>query len=307
MMKRVALLLCLVVVPFSAANAKDDSWFKSSKQWVQQLWQDDAKEWLERINFAVVNNNYSGVIVIAQGQKVESLAVEHTMHDGVESLYLKTLSGAPRELIKQGGKIKTNALPKQYQFNPSAITTQTTFSQFANAADNKFYRTSLSGKSRIAGRDTQVIDIEAKDFLRYSYRLWLDVETGLPLKVLTVDKNNNAIEQIAFAQITIAPASNTTKPKKVPAKKSLKNPYKDIKGFNLVAIESKGDSEHYLYSDGLVSVSLYVDPSKLKEQAQMSKDSVNGLILGNGSIRVVAIGKVPVLTLESFLMSTQNQ
>lgn len=305
-MKRVALLICLVVIPFSSVHGKDDSWFKSGKQWVQQLWQDDAQKWLERINFAVLNNNYSGVIVIAQGQKMESLAVEHKMQDGVESLHLKTLSGASRELFKQGGKVKTNALPKPYQLSATTVTSQTTFSQFANAADNKFYRVALSGMSRIAGRDTQIIDIKAKDGLRYSYRLWLDTESGLPLKVLTVDASNTVIEQIAFAQISITPVNNITEPKKIQTQKSLKNPYKEIKGFKLVAKERKGASEHYLYSDGLASVSLYVDPSKLKEKSQMSKDSVNGLILGNGSMRVVAIGKVPLITLESFLIATQN-
>lgn len=306
MMKRAALLICLVVTPFSLAHAKDDSWFRSSKQWVQQLWQNDAQDWLERINYAVLNNNYSGVIVIAQGQKMESLAVEHKMQNGVESLHMKTLSGAPRELLKQGGKIRTNALPKQYKLSPTAVTTQTTFSQFANAGENKVYRVSLAEKSRIADRDTQVVEIKAKDNLRYSYRLWLDIGTGLPLKVMTIDVNNNVIEQVAFTQITITPVEKVSMPEKVQRKDTLKNPYKDVKGFKLLAIESKATSQHYLYSDGLVSVSLYIDASKQKEQAQMSKDAVNGLILGNGSTRVVAVGKVPMLTLEEFLLATQK-
>lgn len=306
-MKRVALLIALFILPFSEVYAEDDSWFKSSKQWVQQLWQSDAQDWLERINYAVLNNNYSGVIVIAQGQKVESLAVEHKMHNGVESLHMKTLSGAPRELLKQGGRISTNALPKRYKLSSTAITTQTTFSQFASAGDNKIYRVSLAEKSRIADRDTQVVEIKAKDNLRYSYRLWLDTETGLPLKVMTVDGNNNAVEQIAFTQITITPVDKVSKPKVMKSKKALKNPYKDVNGFKLLAIENKIDSQHFLYSDGLVSVSLYIDSSKQKEQAQMSKDSVNGLVLGNGSKRIVVLGKVPMLTLEEFLLATQTQ
>jgi sigma-E factor negative regulatory protein RseB len=307
MMKRFALLIGLLVFPLSEAHAKDDSWFQSSKQWVQQLWQSDAQDWLEHINFAVLNNNYSGVIVVAQGQRMESLSVEHKMQNGVESLHMKTLSGTSRELLKQGGKIKINALPKQNKLSATAVTSQTTFSQFASAAENKSYRVSLAEMSRIAGRDTQVVDIKAKDNLRYSYRLWLDTETGLPLKVMTVDINNNTIEQVAFTQITITPVDKISKPENNQAKKALKNPYKDVKGFKLLAIEGRGGSEHYLYSDGLVGVSLYIDASKQKEQAQMSKDSVNGLILGNGRTRVVALGKVPMVTLEEFLLATQQQ
>ena len=100
MIKRSALLLCLVILPLSAAQAKDESWFGNSKQWAQKLWQNDEKNWLERINSAVLNHNYAGVIVIAQGSNIESLAVEHKMLNGKETLRLKTLSGLPRELLK---------------------------------------------------------------------------------------------------------------------------------------------------------------------------------------------------------------
>lgn len=306
MIKRSTLLLCLLLFPLSTVQAKDESWLENSKDWVLHLWQNDAKNWLERINFAVLNNNYSGVIVLVQGGKMESLAVDHKMLNGKETLRLKTLSGIPRELLKIGGQVKTNALPKQYQFSAAGVNNQGSLSQFANAADYKQYRVKLAEKSRIAGRITQVVDIHAVDDLRYSYRLWLDVETGLPLKVLTLDKNNNAVEQMAFTQISIEPVKNKTELVKTRPSKALNNPYKDVKGFKLMAKEIKGSSQHYLYSDGLANVSLYIDPSKVREQAQMKKDSVNGLILGNGVSRTVALGKVPMRTLELFLLSTQK-
>lgn len=307
MIKRSALLLCLVISPLSAAQAKDESWYGNSKQWVQKLWQNDERNWLERINSAVLNHNYSGVIVIAQGSNIESLAVEHKMLNGKETLRLKTLSGLPRELLKVGGQIKTNALPKQYQLSTSGASDQTALSQFARAWDNENYRVKLAETSRVAGRNTQVIDIKAHDDLRYSYRLWLDMETGLPLKVLTRDEKNNTVEQMAFTQISIEPVKIKTELVKTTPSKALNNPYKDVKGFKLMAKEIKGSSQHYLYSDGLVSVSLYIDPNKQREQTQMRKKSVNGLILGNGISRNVVIGKVPMRTLELFLLSTQKQ
>lgn len=307
MSKRAVFMVLLLVVPLSVAQAYDDSWFENSKQWVQQLWQNDAKNWLERIDSAVLNNNYSGVIVLVQGGKMESLAVDHKMLNGKETLRLKTLSGVPRELLKIGGQIKTNALPKQYQRYATGGSNQGSLSQFAHAADYKRYRVKLAEKSRIAGRNTQVVTIQAVDDLRYSYRLWLDQETGLPLKVLTLDENNQTVEQMAFTQISIEPLKIKSEPATLKQSPALKNPFKEVKGFKLMAQEIKGNSQHYLYSDGLASVSLYIDPSKLKEQAQMKKDSVNGLILGNGVYRTVALGKVPIQTLELFLISTQNQ
>jgi hypothetical protein len=49
-----------------------------------------------------------------------------------------------------------------------------------------------------------------------------------------------------------------------------------------------------------------VEPSKQKEKAQMRRDGVNGLMMGDGSIRYVAMGKVPVATLEKILAQTHR-
>ena len=125
--------------------------------------------------------------------------------------------------------------------------------------------------------------------------------------MLTRDEKNNTIEQMAFTQINIEPVKIKTELVKIKPSKALNNPYKDVKGFKLMAKEIKGSSQHYLYSDGLVSVSLYIDPNKQREQTQMRKKSVNGLILGNGISRTVVIGKVPMRTLELLLLSTQKQ
>ena len=83
--------------------------------------------------------------------------------------------------------------------------------------------------------------------------------------------------------------------------KTLENPFKDVKGFKLIAKEKQGNSRHFLYSDGLSSVSLYVEPSTDLEKAQMKKNAVNGLVFGNGKTRYVVLGKVPFGTLERFL------
>ncbi len=307
MMKLRLIGLLFLALPFHHAHAEEKGWLENSKDWVQQLWRDDAKQWLERINFAVVNNNYKGVMVFAQGTSMESFSVDHQMNKGQETLRLKTLSGTPKELLKKGGQFQTNAQTntqtKHVQFSSKLAAEQTSFSQFANAAENKWYKVSLAEKSRVAERPVQVVDIKAQDKLRYSYRLWLDEQSGLPLRVVTLDENKAIVEQVVFTQIQISPSKQQEAPRTIPKQKALDNPYKDIKGFKLIAKDVKGNSQHFLYSDGLSSVSLYVEPSSLKQKAQMKKDAMNGLLLSNGTTRFVALGKVPSLTLEKFLSS----
>lgn len=297
-------LFMLLPVSQAHAYAEPKGWLENSKEWVQQLWRNDARQWLERIDSAVLNNNYKGVIVLAQGPSVESFSVDHRMNKGVETLRMRTLSGAPKELVKKGGRFQTDTQAKQGRFSLVAAPEQTTFSQFANAADNKWYTSSLGVKSRVAERPAQVIDIKAKDKWRYSYRLWLDEETGLPLRVVTLDERGSIVEQLVFTQIQISPAAYKSVPKQRNSMKSLENPFKDVKGFKLIAKEMQGNSRHFLYSDGLSSVSLYVEPSADLEKAQMKKAAVNGLVFGNGKTRYVVLGKVPFGTLERFLAAT---
>lgn len=294
----------LLLLPVTPAQADTGGWFENSKAWVQQLWRNDARQWLERIDLAVLNHNYKGIVVLVQGSSVESFAVDHRMTNGVETLRMRTLSGTPKELVKKGGQFQIDAKSGSGSQNMFTIKGQAAFSQFANAADNALYSTKLGGKGRVAERPVQIIDIKAEDNLRYNHRLWLDEETGLPLRVVTLDDRGRIIEQMVFTQIAVTNTGSQSKPKRTPAMKALKNPYDDVKGFKLIGVQSQGLSRHLLYSDGLTSVSMYIEPSTSLEKAQMKKDAVNGLVLGNGKTRHVVLGKVPFTTLERFLAAT---
>jgi sigma-E factor negative regulatory protein RseB len=294
----------LLFMPVTPAQAETGGWFENSKTWVQQLWRNDARQWLERIDSAVLNHNYKGIVVLVQGSAVESFAVDHRMTNGVETLRMRTLSGVPKELVKKGEQFQIDAQTGAGSQNMFSIKGQAAFSQFASAADNKSYSTKMGGKGRVAERPAQIIDIKAEDKLRYSHRLWLDEETGLPLRVVTLDDRGRIIEQMVFTQIAVTNTGSKSKQKRAPALKALDNPYEDVKGFRLIGVQSQGMSRHLLYSDGLTSVSLYIEPSTSMEKAQMKKDAVNGLMLGNGKTRHVVLGKVPFATLELFLAAT---
>lgn len=300
------LLVLLILAPSGVRAGENAGWLDSGKKWVQQFWSDDSGQWLDRINGAVSNHNYKGVLVLVQGDRINTLAVEHRMENGVENLRMRTLSGQPRELVKKGGKIQSANPEASVKPFPASASGQITFSHFASADGNKWYKIRLAEKARVAGRPTQVIEIRAEDAWRYSYRLWLDTETGLPLKVITLDERGFAVEQFMFTQIEITPVKSEGRVPKRRVPPALKSPFKEVKGFRVIASESRAGSAHYLFSDGLSSVSLYVEPSKLKEKAQMHRDGVNGLMLGDGSIRYVAMGKVPVATLEKILAQTQR-
>ena len=302
------LLLFAGLLPCAAASAADDdrSWLDSSREWVQGLWQNEAEQWLERINPALMAYDYTGILVFAHGNNMESLLVEHRVQGGRESLRMQTLSGSPRELIKRNGRISSNAVAGGTN-GAAFVAEQGTFSRFADAGGNKWYKATLGEKTRVAGRPAQVLNLRAEDMLRYSYRLWLDEQTGLPLRVLTLDENGLAIEQMAFTQIQIKPTADTAEPVLPAKRKALQSPFKEVRGFKLLASQKSGKSTQYLYSDGLSSFSLYVEPSTAREKGRMRQASINGLMVDNGDTRFVAMGKVPVATLQQALSAAEQQ
>jgi len=305
MHKRFTLLL-LLCLPVSAWAAEESSWLDSSKQWIKQLWRDDAQQWLGRVDSAVINHNYKGILVLAQGSKIDTITVDHQLKNGVETLRLQTLSGSQRGLVKQGEKLQTQSASSGNVTINGLTGQQTSFRQFANALDNPWYKVKMGRKGRIAGRPVQQILINASDTWRYSYRLWLDQETALPLKVVTLDEKGGSVEQMVFTQIEITPAGKTENvTKAVPPAPVLESPYAEVKGYRLIAQKNYPASTHYLYSDGLARISLYVETANVREKAQMQKDAVNGLMLADGKTRYVALGKVPVMTLAAVLEATQ--
>src|SRR5690606_17137208 len=65
------------------------------------------------------------------------------------------------------------------------------------------YDLTLGAVDRVADRSTQVLAISPRDELRYGYRLWLDQETAMPLRVQLIDGAGGVLEEIRFTEIEI--------------------------------------------------------------------------------------------------------
>jgi sigma-E factor negative regulatory protein RseB len=69
-----------------------------------------------------------------------------------------------------------------------------------------FYHARLGGSERVAGRSSQVMLLEPRDGYRYAYNLWLDKQTGLPLKSRIVNGSGNVVSMYAFSEVQIGKA-----------------------------------------------------------------------------------------------------
>ena len=148
-----------------------------------------------------------------------------------------------------------------------------------------FYDFRKAERGRVAGLETQAWVFEPKDGLRYGHKFWVDAATGLLLKARIVDERNEVVEQFAFTDIAIGAKIDRemVKPTWPPAPPDWQvrqsGPGEsDAEGHGLDrhaacrrdssrssrasgALRGKrAQVAHLVYSDGLVAVSVFVEP-----------------------------------------------
>jgi len=192
------------------------------------------------------------------------------------------------------------------------------------------YEINLRATARIANRSAQMIEIKPRDEFRYGYVLWLDQETAMPLKSQLMDERGHIVEQIWFTEIKLAgdiaaadlePTINTDgfstmRPPSESAPLVAANvPWRASAvpgGFKLsVATQSpmpgsKYPVGHLVYSDGLATVSVFIEDPKAKAEVNdgFSKvGSTNTFSLTLRGRKVTAVGEVPRQTVRTIASS----
>jgi negative regulator of sigma E activity len=220
-LRRLPWLLLLVPVlatasPATPPPAKGSGWLGQTEAWIGRLWnRRDASDWLDQIGKALREQNYQGTLVMVSGGRMETLSIYHSFANGVERERLVTLSGQRRELVRNDQRVVLlGAEPSTavaFDANPGGRWNPA--ERFAKAAKLEGYRARLGRTERVAGHYAQVVELRARDPWRYGYRLWLEKESGLPLRMALLDGDGRTLEQVAFTAIELG---------KVPAEADLR-------------------------------------------------------------------------------------
>lgn len=302
-----------------------------------QAGEQDARAWLERMAQAMDELNYQGVFVHMHDGRAETLRVVHRNEDGHVSERLVSLDGVGREIISTQDEVqcilpdkRAVLVESRNDLNPLASAVPT----YSQTLD-RHYRFRMMGSSRVAGRATQNVAVLPRDGYRYGYLLWLDEATAMPLKSQLRDEDGNIVEQILFASIAfedriprsaLQPSIDTegytwyrADAKSRAAERTGTTLWRAARvpeGFELqlsnrqVLVGSRFPVEHLVYSDGLASVSVFV------ESAESDPDPLDGLSrVGAANAyttrveghQVTAVGEVPASTVEIIAESVQPQ
>jgi len=288
----------------------------------------DAAAWLEKMATAAQKLNYTGTFVYQSGGSTETSKVTHLVNASGEQEKLEVLDGSPREVIRNNDEVKcflaaekiviVETRRKQKGF-PALLPPS-----FASLEE--FYKISRGEVARVAGYESQLIILEPKDNLRYGHMLWAEVRSGLMLKARMVNEKNEPIEQFAFSQLQIEGSINrelikskfevesaTWRVQHVHAEENnlsvgewaFKTPlpgFKKTAGMRRHSASSGTGTSHFVFSDGLASISVFIEPlGERKEKIEPATYSVGAINVYKRVLdgRLITIlGEVPPASLK---------
>lgn len=291
------------------------------------------EELIKSMSSALTTLNYEGSFVHVRGGHVEAMSIVHSTDAKGELEYMLSLNGEAREVYRNRSLV-TCIWPNSKSVIVSDSKSRKVLPTIdASLANGETYDLSLAEPDRVAGRNTQVINIKPRDNMRYGYKIWIDDENQMLLRSMLVDQDDNAIEQVMFTTISypdmIDPArfdmsgkTPAAYSKKVPESKALAATKNRVdfealpKGYEEISETyqpmpiNDGPISHVMLSDGMASVSVYVEFIPQAEQAKVpvgvsSMGAMNAYIYSLPNALITVVGEVPPKTVEHIAMAVR--
>jgi sigma-E factor negative regulatory protein RseB len=321
------------------------SWFTLTLAMAGAAMADEPGKWLERMNEALTSRNYDGTFSHWQGGRVEMLRIIHRVQNGAVSERLVSLDGSGREFIRTGSNLACYLPDKRTVLVENRPAQESLLSGFPTINDQSatFYDIKEVAQTRLNRRPTHVITVTPKDEYRYGYRLWIDESTAMPLKTQLSDAHGHVIEQVVFANLTLASRipdaafkpdvstdgfqwlrNDATPPKDAaPVDTVVWEALKLPPGFKMTVRKaqtlpgSTDPVDHLVFTDGLASVSVFVevraqkpkqsdssdDDAQVDESATVGSSSAFSTVIDGH--KVTAVGEVPPATVRFIANSVQ--
>jgi len=279
-------------------------------------------EQLARMVGALRSLSYEGTLVYLHGNRLEALRIVHRVEDGQTQEHLVALNGPIRTLTRRKGGV-TCKLSTSYSVSvPGHNLGQDVF--HAGMPDLRalqdHYGIHPLGEARVAGRFAEVVGVTPRDRLRYGYRFYLDRESGLPLKSDLMGQRTDPIEQVMFTSLDLLPSQGSASIASPVLQQQLYGPKPPIPdllpwrfdalppGFSLVMhndwrATSGQPVDHFVLSDGLASVSVYVEAGNPREGLEGGTHigAVHAVGKRVSDHQVTAVGEVPPETVRTVL------
>jgi len=306
---RVALLLCLAAFGAQAADPLPAA---------------DAAAWLQRMADASRRLAYEGVFIFQHGNAaMQSLQVANRPAASGKDSRLTAMDGIQREvrctrdismnLMTEGGHVRAERRLNNRHF-PDLLPAN------AGALAN-WYAVRLGEPSRVAGLDCQQVELAPRDAFRWGYVLCAEKDTALPLKAVMIDEAGRTLMHYTFAEIRLGamPRNSTAPMPDMPANarpvagervgvKSLPPGFTRITAVKRKLPNKTGEVEHWVFSDGLTHISLFLEPASHPVEpmrGQSKLGMINMLTRQVGPLQATVLGDAPWPAVEAIAMNLE--
>lgn len=301
--------------------------FLTSGSWATQtLPGQEAAALLQRMADAARRLSYEGVFVFQHGDAMQTLHVVNRPAGPLKESRLVAMDGVPREVycrqgesvsvVSEGGVQRTDRRPSSRHF-PDLLP--------ANAALlANWYAVRLGDAERVAGLDCRRVELAPKDAYRWGYVLCAEKDSSLPLKAAMVNEAGKPLLQYAFAEVHIGSqlrgntqgAQQKIVPGPVEPMRAVSSEVITVRqlppGFTRIAAARRklpnkpNEVEHWVYSDGLTHISLFIEPATRPVEAVKGaspQGMMNLLTRQVGNWQVTVLGDAPWPAVEAIAMN----
>ena len=296
-------------------------------------------QWIERMHSAPCLRPYAGTfVVLAASGAMASSRIWHACEGSQQMERVEALSGTPRTVFRRNDEVRT-FLPQSRVVRSDRRDAAGSFPRVPvtdGTSISQFYASRSVGQERVAGLMADVVWFRPVDSLRFGYKLWSEQQTGLVVKLQTLGPDGRVLEQAAFSELDLdapvrvhqlAQLMDATAGYKVVAPEVVRTSAaaegwglrQPVAGFvpvschrrSLSASDTTQSVLQCLYSDGLATVSLFMepfDPQRHPGQAQIAGSGATQLLAQRipPDVWVTAVGEVPLKTLRLFAGQLQR-
>lgn len=293
-----------------------------------------VSEWLLRMHEASRLRSYAGTFVVSSAAgALSSARIWHACEGDLQMERVESLTGLPRSTFRSNDEVLT-FLPDSKVVRSEKRDSPGLFPHLLTSSENsipEYYSARRAGTDRVAGFDTEVVQLAPKDNLRFGYRIWSEKKSGLVVKLQTLDTQGGVLEQAAFSELQLdAPVRMDKLAQMMASTEGYRIEKTDVvrttaaaegwalktavAGFKPMSCYKRPAAENtmqWIFSDGLASVSLFVEPYDRQRHGQ------EGLFAAVGATQtlthriqdwwVTAVGEVPPHTLRAFALSLERR
>ena len=315
-------LFVLLAINYVAAETPQSMSVENSKS---------INSWLMRLHEASKKRSYVGTFVVSSGGAMSSAKIWHVCEGDQQTERVEVLTGAPRSIFRHNDEVVT-FMPDHKVVRYEQRDSIGLFPELLQSTDHQiadFYKLRQEGVERVAGLESDVVMLAPKDNMRFGYRVWTEQKKGLVVKLQTLAKDGKVLEQAAFSELQLDAPIKTEpliqmmgktegyrveKPLLVKTTAntegwSLKAPvagFKSISCYKRPAISGtviNKEPLQWVFSDGLASVSIFVEPfdrQRHVKESSLSLGATQTITRQLDGYWLTVMGEVPMTTLKLF-------